>query len=243
MPLLEGTGFLPDLGTISDLKAKMMFLNYPNNPTGAVADKDFLKGAIDFASDNGTILCYDNAYSEVTYGDYVAPSILEVDGAANMAIEFHSCSKTFSMTGDRIAFAVGNSKLIDGLIKVKTQIDSGPSKYIQYVAMRGLRSYVRGRRPADVERANATYQDRCKILVEGLRAAGLQCQVPRATFYIWVKCGGDSTEFSRKLLGVGVVATPGVGFGEYGEGYLRFSVTQPTEDIKKACERMVRIKG
>jgi LL-diaminopimelate aminotransferase len=242
MPLLEHTGFLPDLKAISDSNARMMFLNYPNNPTGAVADKDFLREAVDFASDNGTILCYDNAYSEVTYDGYRAPSILEVDGGLDTAIEFHSCSKTFNMTGDRIAFAVGNSRLIDGLIKVKTQIDSGPSKYIQRVAMRGLRSYVAGKRPADLERANATYQQRGRILVDGLRAAGLECRMPKATFYIWAKCGGDSMGLSRKLIDVGVVATPGVGFGEYGEGYLRFSVTVPTEDIKKACERIAKIR-
>jgi LL-diaminopimelate aminotransferase len=242
MPLLEQNGFLPDLKAISGSNVKMMFLNYPNNPTGAVADKDFLKEAVDFTSDNGAILCYDNAYSEVTYDDYRAPSILEIDGGMDTAIEFHSCSKTFNMTGDRIAFAVGNSRLIDGLLKVKTQIDSGPSKYIQHVAMRGLRSYVGGKRPADLEKANTIYQQRCRILVEGLRVAGLECKMPKATFYVWAKCGGDSMDFSRKLIDVGVVATPGVGFGEYGEGYLRFSVTLPTEDIKKACERITKVR-
>jgi len=243
MRLLEENRFLPNLETVADPHARMMFLNYPNNPTGAVSDKAFLKEAVDFASDNGIILCYDNAYSEVTYGAYKAPSIFEIDGAKDVAVEFHSCSKTFNMTGDRIAFAVGNGKLIDGLIRVKSQIDSGPSKYIQHVAMRGLRSYVGGKSPAELQKVNATYQRRAKVLMDGLQAIGVECTMPKGTFYIWAKCGGDSMEFSRKLLDVGVVATPGVGFGEHGEGYLRFSLTKPTDDIKKACERMARINA
>lgn len=241
LPLLKENNYLPDLETINNINAKMMFLNYPNNPTGAISDKRFLQKAVNFALENNIILCYDNAYSEVTYGDYKAPSILETDGGIDVAIEFHSCSKTFNMTGDRIAFAVGNSKLIDGLIQVKSQIDSGPSKYIQLVAMRGLRSY-RGNDPPDyIKGVNATYQRRAKVLMEGLQAAGLECTLPKATFYLWASCGRDSLEFTKKLIEVGVIATPGVGFGEYGEGYIRFSLTRPVEDIEKACERIAKI--
>jgi LL-diaminopimelate aminotransferase len=243
VPLLKDNNFLPDLDAIDiNSNAKMMFLNYPNTPTGAVSDRRFLEEAIDFASENNIILCYDNAYSEITYGGYKAQSILEVDGGMNVAIEFHSCSKTFNMTGDRIAFAVGNNKLIEGLIKVKSQVDSGPSKYIQRVAMRGLRSYKGDEPPDYIKKMNATYQKRAKVLVTGLQAVGLGCSMPRATFYVWAECGGSSIEFTRKLVEAGIAATPGVGFGKHGEGYIRFSVTAPIERIEKACERIATIR-
>jgi len=241
MPLLEENRLLPDLEAVAEQKAKMMFLNYPNNPTGAVADERFLEEAVHFALENNIILCYDNAYSEMTYDGYKAPSILEIDGGLDVAVEFHSCSKTFNMTGDRIAFAVGNSRLVEGLGKVKSQVDSGPSKYIQHVAMRGLRSYVGGDPPDEIRKANATYQRRAKVLVDGLRAVGLECAMPKATFYVWAKCGGSSVGFAQRLMEVGVVATPGVGFGKYGEGYLRFSLTRPVEEIEEACMRIAKI--
>ena len=243
VPLLKENNFLPDLDVIDvNSNAKMMFLNYPNTPTGAVLDRGFLKETIDFASENNIILCYDNAYSEITYGGYKAPSLLEVDGGMDVAIEFHSCSKTFNMTGDRIAFAVGNRKLIEGLIKVKSQVDSGPSKYIQRVAMRGLRSYKGDEPPDYIKEMNATYQKRARVLVDGLQDAGLGCSMPKATFYVWAECGGSSIEFTRKLIEAGVAATPGVGFGKHGEGYIRFSVTAPIERIEKACERIATIR-
>jgi LL-diaminopimelate aminotransferase len=146
------------------------------------------------------------------------------------------------MTGDRIAFAVGNNKLIEGLIKVKSQVDSGPSKYIQRVAMRGLRSYKGNEPPDYIKEMNASYQGRAKVLVDGLQAAGLKCSMPEATFYVWAECGGSSIDFTRKLIEAGVAATPGIGFGKHGEGYIRFSVTAPTEQIEKACERIATIK-
>ncbi len=138
IPLLEENGFKPDFQTIEPKGSKMLFLNYPNNPTAATVDKTFLKESVDFAKENNLILCYDNAYSEITYDNYRAPSILEVDGAMDVAVEFHSLSKTFNMTGDRIAFAVGNPQLIHGLMKVKSQIDSGPPVYTQKVAVKAL---------------------------------------------------------------------------------------------------------
>ena len=242
MPLLEDNNFLPDFAAIASLKAKMMFLNYPSNPTGAVSSKRFLQEAVDFALENNIILCYDNAYSEITYDGYKAPSILEADGGMDIAIEFHSFSKTFNMTGYRIAFAVGNSKLVDGLVKVKSQVDSGPPKYMQHVAMRGLNMYRGGEPPDEIKKVNATYQHRAKVLMNRLQAIGLEYTVPKASFYVWVKCGGDSLEFARKLVDVGVVVTPGVGFGEYGEGYVRFSLTKPVEDIEEACDRIAKIK-
>jgi len=244
MPLLEENDFKPNIDSLMemDLKnVKMMFLNYPNNPTGSVMDKKSLKQIVDFALENNIIVCYDNAYSEITFNGYKAPSILEVDSGKEVAVEFHSCSKTFSMTGDRIGFAVGNRDVIEGLQKVKAQVDSGPPKYIQKVAVRALRSYVNGEPPLHVKKTVATYHERIKELTKGLKHIGLECRKPLATFYVWAKCKEDSIKFVQRLLEVGVVATPGVGFGEYGEGYVRFSVTQPLERIKEACERMEKI--
>ena len=244
MPLLEENDFKPNIESLMEMdlrNVKMMFLNYPNNPTGSVMDKKSLKQIVDFALENNIIVCYDNAYSEITFNGYKAPSILEVDGGKEVAVEFHSCSKTFSMTGDRIGFAVGNKDIIEGLLKVKAQVDSGPPKYIQKVAVRALRSYVNGEPPLHVKKTVATYHERIKELTKGLKHVGLECREPLATFYVWAKCKEDSIKFVQRLLEVGVVATPGVGFGEYGEGYVRFSVTQPLERIKEACERMEKI--
>jgi len=241
MPLLERDGFKPDLDKVNGNGAKMMFLNYPNNPTGATVDKTFLGRVVEFAEENDVTVCYDNAYSEICFDGYRAPSILEVDGAMEVAVEFHSCSKTFSMTGDRIAFAVGNKKLIEGLTAIKSQVDSGPPVYTQRVATKALESYVGDRPPRDVEKAIETYRERRDVFVKSLCSMGFQCDKPKATFYIWLNCKGGSIKFASKLLDVGVVATPGIGFGNYGEGYMRFSLTQPKERIEEACERMAKI--
>ena len=238
MPLLEKNNFQPDFETINAEKAKMMFLNYPNNPTAATVDKKFLKEAVDFAKDNKIILCYDNAYSEITYDGYRAPSILEIDGAMDVAIEFHSLSKTFNMTGDRIGFAVGNKQLISGLTKVKSQIDSGPPVYTQKVAVKALGAYTSPEAPEFLKKNNQTLQERRDLLVDTLCKIGYQCERPKATFYVWVNCKGDSMQFAAKLLDVGVAVTPGVGFGKYGEGYARITFTQPKERIVEACARI-----
>lgn len=241
MPLLEENDFKPDLESLSLDGVKMMFLNYPNNPTGSIVTKDELKAIIDLAREKNIIVCYDNAYSEITFDGYRAPSILEVDGAMEVAIEFNSCSKTFNMTGDRIGFAVGNSELVEGLVKVKSQIDSGPPVYIQKTAVRALKSYVNGEPPEYVRWMNKIYAERRDTLLRGLREVGIEAKKPLATFYVWAKCGGSSIDFASKLLSVGVVVAPGVGFGKYGEGYVRFSITQPKERIKEACERIKRV--
>jgi len=240
MPLLEENDFKPDIDSLDLRGIKMMFLNYPNNPTGSVVTKDDLKAIVDIAREKNVIVCYDNAYSEITFDGYRAPSILEVNGAMEVAIEFHSCSKTFNMTGDRIGFAVGNSELIDGLTKVKSQIDSGPPVYIQKVAAKALQSYVNGEPPEYLKWVNNVYAERRDVLLKGLRAVGLKAKKPLATFYVWAKCGGSSMELASKLLEAGVIVTPGIGFGKYGEGYIRFSITQPKERIEEACERMMR---
>ncbi len=241
MPLLESSGFKPDFDRLPVEKAKMMFLNYPNNPTAATVDKKFLKESIDFARDHDILLCYDNAYSEISYDGYYAPSILEVDGAMDCAIEFHSLSKTFNMTGDRIGFAVGNKQLVSGLTKIKSQIDSGPPVYIQKVACRALSSYKSAEPPEFLKRTNKIYQERRDVLAETLCTIGFKCEKPKATFYVWANCKEDSMEFAKRLLNVGVAVTPGIGFGKCGEGYTRITFTQPIARIKEACERIQSI--
>ena len=238
MPLLEENNFQPDFESVNTKKAKMMFINYPNNPTAATIDKKFLKEAVDFAKDNNLMLCYDNAYSEITYDDYRAPSILEIDGAMDVAIEFHSLSKTFNMTGDRIGFAVGNKTLIAGLTKVKSQIDSGPPVYTQKVAVKALGAYTSSEPPEFLKQNNQILRKRRDLLVETLCKIGYKCDKPKATFYVWVNCMGDSMKFAAQLLEVGVAVTPGVGFGKYGEGYVRITFTQPSERIVEACNRI-----
>ena len=241
MPLLEENGFMPDFDSVNPKRVKMIFLNYPNNPTAATADKKFLREAVDFAVDNSIILCYDNAYSEVSFDGYKPPSILEIDGAMDVAVEFHSCSKTFSMTGDRIAFAVGNKQLISGLTKVKSQVDSGPPVYIQKVAAKALASYESDEQPDFLKKMNLVYRERRDVLVESLCEIGFKCEKPKATFYVWLNCKGDSMEFATKLLNVGVAVTPGIGFGKHGEGYVRMTFTQPIMRIKEACNRIASV--
>ena len=238
MPLLEKNNFQPDFGALKPQKAKIMFLNYPNNPTATTVDKMFLAKAVEFAKNNNIILCYDNAYSEITFDGYRAPSILEIDDAMDVAIEFHSLSKTFNMTGDRIGFAVGNRQLVSGLTRVKSQIDSGPPVYTQKVAVKALGNYRSAEPPEFLRKNNQILAERRDLLADTLCDIGLQCEKPNATFYVWVNCNGNSMEFASKLLNVGVAVTPGIGFGKYGEGYARITFTQPKERIAEACERI-----
>jgi LL-diaminopimelate aminotransferase len=243
MPLLQENGFKPDFDAVHTEKVKMMFLNYPNNPTSATVDKKFLKQTVEFARENDIILCYDNAYSEVSFDGYKAPSILEIDGAEDVAIEFHSLSKTFNMTGDRIAFAVGNKQLISGLTKVKSQVDSGPSVYIQKVAAKALATYKNDKQPDFLKENNKIYAERRDVLIDRLCAMGFKCEKPKATFYVWLNCNGSSIDFAAKLLSAGVVVTPGVGFGAHGENYVRFSLTQSKERIVEASKRIAVLLG
>ncbi|MGB9853957.1 MAG: aminotransferase class I/II-fold pyridoxal phosphate-dependent enzyme [Candidatus Bathyarchaeales archaeon] len=243
MPLTIENSFLPEIDFVASSKAKIMFLNYPNNPTGAVIDKRVLGEIVEVAVGNNIIICYDNAYSEITYGGYKAPSILEVNGGMDVAVELHSFSKTFSMAGDRVGFAVGNKNLIEGIVKVKSQVDSGLPKYIQKVAIRALKSYVNGEPPKEVKTNIAIYWDRVKFLAEKLKEIGFECNIPKGTYYVWTRCRGDSMQIARKLLDAGVAVTPGIGFGEHGEGFLRFSATRPIEDIKETCERLAKMKN
>ena len=243
IPLLQENKFLPDIEKIDTKKVKMMYLNYPNNPTSATMDKKFLSQIVDFAKEKNIILCYDNAYSEICLDGYKAPSIFEVDGAMDVAVEFHSCSKTFNMTGDRIGFAIGNKHLLTGLAKIKSQVDSGPPVYIQKVAVKAFESYKDKSPPDFLNKNNSIYSKRRDILVNHLNSMGFNCKKPKATFYVWLNCGCNSLKFANKLLEVGVAVTPGVGFGKHGENFIRFSLTQPEERIKEACNRMSALAG
>jgi LL-diaminopimelate aminotransferase len=241
LPLTEENGFLPDLEAIpaeTARKAKIMYLNYPNNPTAATADEAFFERLVAFARRHEILVCHDAAYTEIAFEGYRPPSFLQVRGAKDVGIEFHSLSKTYNMTGWRIGFCVGNEDAVAGLGKVKTNIDSGVFQPVQYAGVEALL------RNGEVPRKlNELYQRRRDRVIEGLRSCGLKPFVPKATFYIWcpVPGGIESKEFAKKLLvEAGVVVTPGVGFGEYGEGYFRISLTQPEEILEEA---VLRIQG
>lgn len=239
MPLKAEHNFLPDLKIINHAqmhKIKMMFVNYPNNPTGAVCDKKFLKEAVDFAAKHNIILCHDAAYSEIGFDGFKAPSIFEVEGAKDVAIEFHSLSKTFNMTGWRLGFAAGNKELIAGLAKVKSNIDSGAFFAIQWAGAAALKNYDK-----HIKSALKIYEERRNILVDGLKSLGWNIERPKATFYVWTKVPAryTSATFAAALLEkCDIVAAPGNGFGENGEGYIRFALTVDKNRIKEALERI-----
>jgi LL-diaminopimelate aminotransferase len=238
MPLRRESGFLPDLGAIPDevaKRAKLLWLNYPNNPTAAVAPQSFLRDAIRFAERHGIILCHDAAYAEVYFGER-PPSVLELPGGRDVAIEFHSLSKTFNMTGWRVGFAAGHPELIAGLGKVKTNVDSGVFQAVQEAAIAALRS-----EPAVVEGLRAMYRERRDVLVGGLREIGLPCDPPAGTFYVWCPVPRGQTASAlatRCLTEAGVVVTPGNGFGESGEGYIRLTLCSPSERLREAVDRL-----
>lgn len=241
VPLTEENEFKPNMESIDSgvaRKAKIMFLNYPNNPTAATVEKSFFKEIVDFAREHNIIILHDNPYSELTFDGYEAPSFLAVNGAKEVGVEFNSLSKTYNMTGWRIGFAVGNSEMLRGLRLVKTNVDSGTFQAVQVAGISALTG-PQGGIKTNVE----IYRERRDILIDGLRSAGMEVRKPRATFYLWVKVPStfSSIQFSMFLLErTGVVVTPGIGFGENGEGFVRFSLCVDAERIKEACER---IKG
>jgi LL-diaminopimelate aminotransferase len=239
MPLLRENHFIPVLDNIpKDIlkKAKLMFINYPNNPTAAVAPEGFYREVVDFANENNIIVVSDNAYSEISFDGYKAPSFLETKGAMDVGIEMHSLSKTYNMTGWRIGMAVGNAGILSGLGRVKTNVDSGVFNAVQHAAITALSG------PQDCVRDACTiYQERRDVLVTGLRDLGFDVLTPKATFYIWVPVK-DCMAFAAKLLNeAGIVATPGIGFGSSGEGYVRFAITRPVARIREALDRMRRL--
>ena len=239
MPLTRENNFLPVFDDIPKKvvkTAKLMFINYPNNPTAAVAPDGFYREVVDFAREHDIVVVSDNAYSEIAYDGYRAPSFLETPGADEVGIEMHSLSKTYNMTGWRIGMAVGNAEILAGLGRVKTNVDSGVFNAVQQAAITALRG------PQDcVKDACSVYQERRDVLISGLRDLGFDVPSPKATFYVWLPVR-DCMAFSAQLLNeAGIVATPGIGFGSSGEGYVRFALTRPVARIQEALERMRRL--
>ena len=239
LPLLKENRFLPDLSKIPKEvagRSKILFINYPNNPTAAVADRRFFEEVVRFAQENRIIVCHDAAYSEIAFDGFQPMSFLEVPGAKEVGIEFHSLSKTYNMTGWRIGFAVGNSQLIAGLSQIKSNIDSGAAQAIQWAGIEALEG------PQDcLSEINGIYQRRRDLMVAGLQKIGLRVDPPRATFYLWIESpkGYTSTQTTVHLLEqTGIVTTPGNGFGDPGEGYFRISLTVPEERLQEAVERL-----
>jgi LL-diaminopimelate aminotransferase len=237
MPLLEKNNFLPDLERIPLTvrnKARIIYVNYPNNPTTVLAPLGFLEKLVEFCSKYGIILAYDNAYSEI-YFENKPHSILEVKGARDISIEFHSFSKTFCMTGFRIGWASGNENLVKGLLRVKTNIDSGIFGAIQEAAITALE-----KEEVYIEKIRNTIKERRDCFVNGLKGKEFIRSYAESTFYVWVKLPRNfkaSIDFSKYLIQEKrIVATPGVGFGEYGEGFVRFALTVDVDIVKKAIE-------
>jgi len=239
MPLTKANGFLPDLNAIpKDVakKAKLMWLNSPNNPTSVIMTKDYFKRAIEFAQDNQIIICHDAAYSEIYYDGKRPASFMEVEGAKDVGVEFHSLSKTYNMTGWRLGFVVGNKDVLAGLGKVKSNLDSGCFEAVQEAGITAL-----GLDDSVTDGIRTIYQERRDTLIPGLKQLGLEVDAPPAAFYIWVTVpkGYTSTSFTAHLLEkAGIVTTPGNGFGAPGEGYVRMTVCTTKERLAEAVERI-----
>ncbi len=239
MPLIEKNKFLPNLATVPQhigQKAKLLWINYPNNPTAAVADLGFFNQVVEFARRHEIVVCHDGPYSEVTYDGYQPSSFMEAEGAREVGIEFHSLSKSYNMTGWRIGMAVGNAEVIDALRRIKSNMDSGIPQAIQYAAIEALNG------PDDcIEEHNRIYQRRRDLIIDVLQSIGVEAQPPQASLYIWAKVpeGYTSVDFATELLEtVGVVVTPGTGYGRNGEGYVRLSLTIPDAALVKGLSRL-----
>ncbi len=242
IPLSEENQYLPDLKSIPReiaRMAKLFFLSYPHNPTGAVCDLKFLKSLVDWARGKDLILCHDLAYSDIVFEGYKAPSLLQVKGAKDFSIEFHTLSKSFNMAGWRVGFAVGNTDIIKTLEKTKGYIDFGIFRAVQIAATEALKG------PQDsVQALVEIYRERRDVLVDGLNAIGWPMEKPKATFYVWARIPHKysaltSMEFAELLMHeTGVVVSPGTGFGEYGEGFIRFSLVQDKSRLEEAVRRI-----
>ncbi|MDR7400710.1 MAG: LL-diaminopimelate aminotransferase [Armatimonadota bacterium] len=244
LPLRPERGFLPDLDRVpADVlaRARLMFLNYPNNPTGAVATREFFEEAVAFARRHALLLAHDNSYSEIAYDGYRPPSILEVPGAKEVAVEFHSLSKTYCMTGWRVGFVVGHAQAVEALARLKTNVDSGVFRAVLHAAVAALDG------PEDALRERLrVYQGRRDRLRATLRRLGWRAPDLRATFYAWLPTpdGRPSAEFAATVLDrTGVVVTPGVGYGQQGEGYVRLSLTVPDDRLDEALRRLAEAFG
>ena len=239
LDLKEENNYLPDLDAVPESmkkRAKILWLNYPNNPTGAIANIDFFNEAVRFAKENDILICHDAPYTEVAFDGYFPPSFLQAEGARDVAIEFHSLSKTYNMTGWRIGMAVGNETAVNALFRIKSNLDSGIPQAIQYAAIDALL----GEQKSIADR-NKIYQERRDILVEALNDIGLKVMIPKASFYIWAKVpeGYTSVEFTTSLLDkANVAVTPGTGYGSAGEGYVRLSITLSDERLNEGIKRL-----
>jgi LL-diaminopimelate aminotransferase len=244
MPLRAEAGWLPDLDAIPAQvaeRARLMWLNYPNNPTAAVAGRDFLERAIAFCDRHSIILCHDSPYSEIAFDGYRPLSLLEVPGGKEVGLEFHSVSKTFNMTGWRLGWVCGRADLVKLIGQLKTNVDSGIFQPVQWAAIEALRGGE-----AETEAACAVYARRHRRVIETLNGLGWNLEMPRATFYVWapVPAGFDSIRFASHVLEVaGVNITPGVGFGPSGEGYFRLSVTAPDARLDEAMDRLGKLRA
>lgn len=242
LPMSAESGFLPvlDPGLVSE-RTKLLWLNFPSNPTAAVADLDTFERAVGFAKEHGLLLAHDAAYSEITYDGYVAPSMLQVPGAQDVAIEFSSLSKFYNMTGWRLGFCAGNPEAIRALSIVKTNLDSGQFTAIQRAGIAALTG------PQDhLEELRAAYQRRRDLVVGALNSAGWDLKPPLGSIYVWVPVpeGETSTGFADFLLDrVGVFVAPGNGYGANGEGYIRISLTVSDDKLAEAMDRVVRAVG
>lgn len=239
LPLTEENDFLPDLDSVPAevaRKAKLLWLNYPNNPTGAVADVGFFQRAVEFGRKHGLAILHDGPYSEVAFDGYRPASFLQAEGAKDVGIEFHSLSKSYNMTGWRIGMAAGNPEIIDALMRLKSNLDSGIPQAIQRMAIEALDG------PQDcVEEHNQIYERRRDRLVGALTGLGLRLRPPQASLYLWARVpeGMTSVQFATRLLDeAGVVVTPGIGYGPSGEGYIRLSLTIPDDRLEEGVQRM-----
>jgi LL-diaminopimelate aminotransferase len=239
LPLKGGNGWLPDLEAIPEpirKRARLLWINYPNNPTAAVADLEFFNRVVRFAQANDLVVCHDGPYTEVAFGDYQPVSFMQAEGARNIGVEFHSLSKSYNMTGWRIGMAVGNATMINALMRLKSNLDSGIPQAIQYAAIAALS----GPQEAIPEH-NAIYQRRRDLIVEVLNNIGLKAEPSKASLYIWARVpeGFTSTDFTADLLEqVSVAVTPGIGYGQQGEGYVRLSLTIPDAALVKGLSRL-----
>jgi len=239
LPLVEKNNFLPDFNSVPEhivKKAKLLWINYPNNPTGAVADLDFFNKVVEFARQHDLAVCHDGPYSEVTFDGYQTVSFMQADRAKEVGVEFHSLSKSYNMTGWRIGMVVGNAEMVDALKRLKSNMDSGIPQAIQHAAIEALTG------PQDcIQKHNAIYQRRRDLVIEMLNSIGLDAKPPKAGLYVWAKVpqGYTSVNFATDLFEkVGVVVTPGVGYGKNGEGYVRLSLTIPDAALVKGLSRL-----
>ena len=246
LPLTEENDFLPDLKAVPEeiaQKAKILWINYPNNPTGAIVKPGFFEEVVAFAKKYNILVCHDNAYSEMAYDGYLPPSFLATPGAKEVGIEFNSASKPFNMTGWRLGFAVGNANVIATLARYKSNVDSGAFQAVQYAVIEALRN-PKGQEAID--NMKKVYEKRRNILVGGLNSMGWHLPIPKATFYVWapVPKGYTAETFAEDVLTkAGVILTPGNGYGPNGDGYFRATLTVEEGRMQKAIDRMKKTFG